>query len=91
MVSVEQFLDDLRAAPKPVGVGLITLHANATNGHQVICVDNPSFVPPLPVDFDYPIKQILAAPLEILEVVVEAKHALPILEAPLWWSFAIYE
>ena len=50
-----------------------------------------SFVPPLPVDFDYPIKQILAAPLEILDKVVEAKHALPILEAPLWWSFAIYE
>lgn len=91
VVGVEQFLEDLKAKAEPIGVGLITLNPNAPGPTLVVQVENPRFLHPFPVQFDYPIKELLSCPFEILENVVADKKAVPIDEMFFWWSYAIYE
>lgn len=91
MVGVQEFMDSLQAQRKPIGVGLITLNPDPPGPTMVVEVDHPRFMMPFPVSFDYPITILLAAPLEIIEEVIEMKKAVPVEEVPLWWSFAVYE
>lgn len=89
MVGVEEFLEDL-VKTEPVAIGLVTLNAKGEPG-QVIEVENPRFMYPLPVKFDYPVRRLLLADITVIEEVVVDMKAVPIEIMPLWWSFAIYE
>lgn len=89
MVGVEEFLEDL-VKTEPVAIGLVTLNAKGEPG-QVLEVENPRFMYPLPVEFDYPVRRLLLADITVIEEVVVDMKAVPIEIMPLWWSFAIYE
>lgn len=91
MTSVEEFLDELKTAQTPVGVGLITLNPFPPGPYQVVTVNDPVFDQPFPIRFDYPLKKIMAVPMEIIDDVVETMRAVPVPGYMLWWSFAIYE
>jgi hypothetical protein len=84
-------MEDLQAQAEPIGVGLITLNPDSPDKNMVVRVENPRFMNPLPVAFDYPIKELLSVPFEILEEVVGSKKAVPIDDMFFWWSYAIYE
>lgn len=91
MVGFEQFLEELNAKAEPVGVGLITLNADPPGPTLVVSVENPRFMFPLPVVFDYPVTHLLSVPADILEMVVAEKKAVPVEGMFFWWSYAIYE
>jgi hypothetical protein len=90
VVSLEELLPNVKIR-EPIGVGLITLNPNAPGPTLVIEVENPRFMHPLPVKFDYPIVRLLSCPFEIIEEVVSQCEAVPIEQMMLWWSYAIYE
>lgn len=90
MVSLEELLPNVKIR-EPIGVGLITLNPNAPGPTLVIEVENPRFMHPLPVKFDYPIVRLLSCPFEIIESVIEELKAVPVAGMNFWWSYAIYE
>jgi len=88
--TVVDFLEELRNVPVPDGFGLLFVDP-ARAGRDVIQIDNPRFMLPLPVGDMERCRRLLIVSRAIGDLVVSELNAQPIETMNYWYRYAMWD
>ncbi len=90
MIGVAEFLQEIKDSPVPDGFGLIFVDGRRS-GRDIIQVDNPRFMFPLPIEDQDRLKRLLVVSPEISSALVQEMEAVPVETMANWFRFAMWE